>query len=226
MPSAPRQASIKSTSRVEWSDGSPFNGFLLVGLALPTVSGYTYARTFLGNTGKPQRIPLWTKIPIDTGVYDNAAKVFFNADLDPPNTRYSAWWYDHNNRQVAGPASLFEVTTDPHVLATPTLTVPSVPITLPAPQVDIPADPVNFAAYVYGEIPTGTISGTNGADGNPTFTLNYTPAPPGSLILVKNNVILNQDTDYSISGNTITYLTGSIPITGDFHIAVMYRRLV
>lgn len=226
MPSAPRRASISASSPVAWSDGAKFNGFLLLGLALPTASGYTYAKTFLGQTGKQLRIPLWTKIPIDTGEYDNAAKVFYNADLDPPNTRYAAWWYDHNGRQVAGPSALFEITSEEHTLATPTLTVPTATVSFPVPESELPADPLAFASFVYGEVPAGTISGTDGTDGNAVFTLTYAPNPAGSLVLVKNGAVLTKDADYTVSGTTITYISGSIPITGDFHIAAMYRRTV
>jgi hypothetical protein len=61
-----------------------------------------------------------------------------------------------------------------------------------------------------GETPGGTVNGTNA-----TFTLAFTPSPAASLDLYRNGVLLKQSVDYSLSGSTITFLTGAIPLTGD-----------
>lgn len=50
------------------------------------------------------------------------------------------------------------------------------------------------------ELPAGTQNGVN-----LTFTLASVPFPALSLILVKNNAVQIQGTDYTLSGNTITY---------------------
>lgn len=62
---------------------------------------------------------------------------------------------------------------------------------------------LNFADE---ETPSGTIDGVNG-----TFTLLHTPNPAASALLVKNVSVLTQGIAYTISGNTITYLSGYIP---------------
>lgn len=72
--------------------------------------------------------------------------------------------------------------------------------------------------FVDGETPTGTIDGVNA-----TFTLANAPSPATSLILYLNGVRLRVGTHYTLSGATITYLAGSIPQTGDAHVAD-YRR--
>jgi hypothetical protein len=68
-----------------------------------------------------------------------------------------------------------------------------------------------------GETPGGAINGTNA-----TFTLAFTPSPVASLDLYRNGLLLTQSVDYSISGSTVTFLTGAIPQTGDSLTAV-YR---
>jgi hypothetical protein len=65
-----------------------------------------------------------------------------------------------------------------------------------------------------GETPAGTINGTN-----PVFTLTFTPSPMGSLDLYLNGLMMKQAVDYTLSGNTITFLTVSTPHTGDVLLA-------
>jgi hypothetical protein len=69
----------------------------------------------------------------------------------------------------------------------------------------------------YDIIPTGTIDGSN-----PTFTLPNAPNPSGSLQLFKNGRKMMNLIDFTISGATITYQSGSIPQTGDVHVAGSY----
>ena len=60
------------------------------------------------------------------------------------------------------------------------------------------------------EAPSGTIDGTN-----PTFTLSQTPIA-NSLFLFKSGLFMTLDTliDFTLSGLTITFNAGSIPVTG------------
>jgi hypothetical protein len=72
----------------------------------------------------------------------------------------------------------------------------------------------------YDITPTGTIDGTN-----PTFRLPNAPNPPASLQFFKNGRKMYSSIDFTLSGLTITYLTGSIPQAGttpDVHIAGSY----
>jgi hypothetical protein len=67
------------------------------------------------------------------------------------------------------------------------------------------------ANFIIEEVPTGTVDGTN-----PTFTLANTPLTGSQRVFV--NGIRNKagaGNDYTISGSTITFLTGAIPQTGD-----------
>jgi hypothetical protein len=61
----------------------------------------------------------------------------------------------------------------------------------------------------------GTINGTTGSDGNPTFTLARLPASGYPVNLKRNGVALTLTTDYTVSGATLTVLAPNIPITGD-----------
>lgn len=63
----------------------------------------------------------------------------------------------------------------------------------------------------YYETPVGTIDGVN-----PTFTLSHTPSPPESLMLFKGGLLQRPEgNDYTLSGETITFVSGAIPSSGD-----------
>ena len=63
--------------------------------------------------------------------------------------------------------------------------------------------------FVDGETPAGTSNGVN-----TTFTLAQTPNPSASLALYRNGIRLKSGLDFSMTGNTVTFLAG-IPQTGD-----------
>lgn len=65
--------------------------------------------------------------------------------------------------------------------------------------------------FVFAETPSGTVDGSN-----TNFTLANSPSA-GSVRVFVNGVRMNAGAgnDYTISGTTITFLTGAIPVTGD-----------
>jgi hypothetical protein len=69
-------------------------------------------------------------------------------------------------------------------------------------------------AFVDGEVPSGSINGTNAS-----FTLTYAPEPAGSLSLYRNGVLQKLSLDYTISGSDVTFVSGSIPQSGDTLVA-------
>jgi hypothetical protein len=73
--------------------------------------------------------------------------------------------------------------------------------------------PTNNLNFQYEEVPAGTINGTNA-----TFTLDYTPSPISSINLFQNGIRQTRGTAFTITGNTITYASHSIPLPGDTHI--------
>lgn len=66
-----------------------------------------------------------------------------------------------------------------------------------------------FSNFVVGEVPSGTVDGTN-----PTFTLAHTPIA-GTVAVYVDGVRMLDGSDYTISGAVITFQTGAIPETGD-----------
>ena len=86
-----------------------------------------------------------------------------------------------------------------------TLDTTTTPPTLRAKAATLPADTK--------EIPTGLVNGTNN-----TFTLAFTPNASYPVDVFNNGLMLTVSQDYTISGNTITFLSGTIsavPQAGD-----------
>ncbi len=71
--------------------------------------------------------------------------------------------------------------------------------------------------FVDGETPAGLINGSN-----TVFTLANTPSPAVSLAVYRNGLLQAQTVDYAISGNTITFASGSTPQAGDI-VTASYR---
>lgn len=85
-------------------------------------------------------------------------------------------------------------------------------------RVDGSSGPCSLApGFVDGEVPSGTINGIN-----TVFTLAAAPSPAVSLKLFRNGLLVQPTVDYSLAGNTITFLPASIPAPGDA-LKVSYR---
>jgi len=72
-------------------------------------------------------------------------------------------------------------------------------------------------AFVDLETPTGLIDGSN-----LVFTLSATPNPSSSLELYRNGIRLSPTVDYTLAGNTVTFVSGAQPQTGDI-VRATYR---
>lgn len=84
-----------------------------------------------------------------------------------------------------------------------------------SPEGSVP--PVIFH-YHQEEVPTGTVNGTN-----TSFTLTYAPSPAASLELEVDGLTYFQGTHYTLSSNTVVYVTAFTPQTSQLHYA-RYRR--
>ncbi|MBV9303869.1 MAG: hypothetical protein JOY62_12930 [Acidobacteriaceae bacterium] len=73
------------------------------------------------------------------------------------------------------------------------------------------------ANFSDAEVPAGTKNGTNAV-----FTLAASPAPPVSLEIYRNGLAQMFGVDFSLSGNTITFLNGNVPKSSDI-IQAFYR---
>lgn len=91
--------------------------------------------------------------------------------------------------------------------------------TSPAGYVTIASDATLFRELVLNETPIGAIDGIN-----PDFTLHSAPAMPESTMVWLNGQLLTNGTDYSISGDKITFLGNYMPRPGD-QLKTMYSRL-
>jgi hypothetical protein len=70
------------------------------------------------------------------------------------------------------------------------------------------------ASFVDGETPAGTLDGSNAI-----FTITRSPSPSASLSVYRNGVLQVAGADFSASGATVTFNSGSIPQAGDILIA-------
>jgi len=75
----------------------------------------------------------------------------------------------------------------------------------------------NSVLFIDAEVPSGQINGQN-----TTFSLMQSPSPPSSLNLFRDGVHMEISTDYTVAGNTITFLPASVPQPGD-QLVVYYR---
>lgn len=121
-----------SPAQVLWSNGEPFDGYVWLGLVLPV--GYT--ATFLWATQRPLQLPQFIKVPIIGGIIDPTTQIYYNANLNPANTSYVAYFFDRIDNLIApasGTAVPFTVTANPTTLVVPALTIPAAG-TPPVPQ--------------------------------------------------------------------------------------------
>ncbi|MEP7354937.1 MAG: hypothetical protein ABI824_17045 [Acidobacteriota bacterium] len=71
--------------------------------------------------------------------------------------------------------------------------------------------------FADGEVPWGTVNGIN-----QSFLLLHPPSPAASLQVVRNGLVLRSNSDYQLSGNTLTFYIASVPQPGDI-IQANYR---
>lgn len=72
-------------------------------------------------------------------------------------------------------------------------------------------------AFADSETPAGLVNGSN-----TSFTLANPPEPASSLQLYRNGLLQRATVDFTLSGNMVTFLAGSVPQTGDI-LAATYR---
>jgi hypothetical protein len=64
--------------------------------------------------------------------------------------------------------------------------------------------------FMDADVPAGPLNGAN-----TSFTLSAVPVPTSSVALYRNGVLQKAGLDYNLSGNTVQFLSGSTPQTGD-----------
>lgn len=124
---APRIALCDGTVNITWSDGSAFNGFILVNLIPPTDGVTQWSEVDYGNLYPGLRLPIYQRIPIIDGQLNTSCGLYYNVDLVPPGSVYQAYFYDSTGRKIAGPSANFTVSSSPFQPTVPSLTVPTGP---------------------------------------------------------------------------------------------------
>jgi hypothetical protein len=72
-------------------------------------------------------------------------------------------------------------------------------------------------SFADGETPSGVVNGSND-----TFRLSFPPTPTSSLLLFRNGLRMKESVDYSLTGDSIHFLSESIPQGGDI-LSASYR---
>jgi hypothetical protein len=72
--------------------------------------------------------------------------------------------------------------------------------------------------FADAEVPVGLVNGVNA-----TFTLSNIPNPPASLAVYRNGLLMAAGIDYTLGGQTIQFMTASMPVSGDSLLAT-YRE--
>lgn len=122
----PASQLVTNPATVVWSDGTPFDGFLFLGLELPTNT--SYAKFGLWGTLRAQDLPQYIKVPIIAGAIDQATQIYYNQYMTPPGSQYFAYWFTREGVLIApasGTATGISVTIATTTLTVPTLTVPT-----------------------------------------------------------------------------------------------------
>jgi len=114
---------------VTYSDGTTLlDGYVLLLIAYPT--GYTSAS--IADQLVPQAIGDHIKVRIQQGVYDQSARIYQNSSLEPPNTKYVAYFYNNNDTQL-GVTALFTISASPYSITVPSFAAPTATVSVPTP---------------------------------------------------------------------------------------------
>jgi hypothetical protein len=134
-PPLPRISTFYNTTQIVYSGGQPFTGFILIGIVSPTngAGTTTYMPSTLGYTFPDYPLPTFTRASVINGYLDGISGCYYNADMNPPNTQYVAWYYDENGTQLAGPTAFYTVSTPTNQPPLLTLTTPTVGSVAPTP---------------------------------------------------------------------------------------------
>lgn len=111
---------------VRWADGTLFDGYVWLGIVLPNNPAFKFP--WLYGSWRYQQLPRFIKVPIINGAIDSTTQAFYNSDLNPPGTKYVAYWFSSDGTLITpatGSAVPFIISTPFTTLTVPTLTLPS-----------------------------------------------------------------------------------------------------
>lgn len=124
----PLKGLFSQTQSFVWTTGELFEGAAIIGIVIPTTDGTTagvYPQISYGGSSQSYFLPKgFARVPIVDGKLSSSLGLFYNADINPPNTQYIHYIIDSSNRIVSGPGTLFTVSSTPITLPTLVLTSP------------------------------------------------------------------------------------------------------
>lgn len=108
------------TGYVTYSDEeTPLDGYVLLLMDFP--EGYSSAS--ISDQLVPQVIGSRVKVRIQQGIYDQSSRIIQNAFLEPPGTRYRAYFYDNSNF-LLGYTNFFSISVSPYTINFPPMPLP------------------------------------------------------------------------------------------------------
>lgn len=200
------------TGTITYSDSSNFTGWLLLGLVPPLRGATPYTTFYKKYTKERVKLPQWITFPVRDGEILANAKIRFNSSIEPPNTKYAAFFVDYEGNTLAT-STVFSVEATPYELVEPSFSIPTAGSTAPSTCAEVSVSALSTPVW---EVPSGTVDGVND-----TFTLSIAP-PSSHIILIVNGATYIEGIGYTLSGNTITFEAGYIPFTGASLLAIIF----
>lgn len=102
---SPRTGKLKANPDIMWDNGDLFNGFAVIAIVPPTLDAVNWPTITIDPNSPSQRLPQTATIPIVDGVFNNSIALFYNEDLNPPNSKYAIYYLDSGWNFVGSPVS-------------------------------------------------------------------------------------------------------------------------
>lgn len=199
------------TGTITYDDGTPFNGWMLVGLVPPLRGNIPYMSFYKVFAQQRTKLPQWVTFQIKNGEFQPTANLRYNTSISPPSTKYVSFFVDYEGNTIAT-GTLFEVTASPHLIVEPSFSIPTSGTNVPTPCQGVS---VSALSTPIRETPSGAVDGTN-----KVFTLSI--IPPSFVIVALNGTVQMEGISYTISGNTITFETAYTPSVGSTIEAILF----
>lgn len=143
MSANPRVAFPSQTQVFSYTDGTLFEGFILLGIRTPAVDATGGSQAYppkvaaysTSNTRQFIPMPVFTKIYIKSGLMESTTGVIFSNDLVPPGFQYVAWLYHLTTEDVpvTGFSTPVLATISPFAITATPFTIPGSFLTLALP---------------------------------------------------------------------------------------------
>lgn len=131
----PRSGRLSGT--VFWPDGTTlFNGYVAVASVLPVQNGINapeWARISILAGYPTLKLPLWTKIRIQDGVFDQGISLWYNEDMRPYGSTYVAYYYDDTGTSVGPVTGQFTIAAAATAIPQSITVTPEAGTTIPSP---------------------------------------------------------------------------------------------